>query len=101
VGAIRIDPLVRIASNKKEGTAKMQFRQDILKLIEAAVPTIDTNIEPSTRFEDMGIDSLDMLTVVDSVETHFGFTFSDQDFERLKGLADLEAIVSERVADGS
>ncbi|MEK6636530.1 MAG: phosphopantetheine-binding protein [Pseudomonadota bacterium] len=78
-----------------------QFRQDLLDLIEAAVPTIDRKMEPSTRFEDMNIDSLDMLTVVDSVETHYGFSFLDNDFERLKTFAELEAIVAERVADAA
>lgn len=73
------------------------IREILADIISAEAPNADPDASPTASFADSGVDSLDMLAVVDAIENRFGFTFSDDDFGRLRNFADLETLVAERV----
>lgn len=55
-------------------------------------------LSEDTSFDEAGLDSLDMLMVVDAIETQFGLKFADEDFAALGTFGDAYRIVAGRIA---
>ena len=49
-------------------------------------------------FEDIGLDSIDMMTAVMAVEERFGIEVSDKEVEKVRTLAQAAELLSSKVA---
>jgi acyl carrier protein len=54
--------------------------------------------DPSTTFEDMGLDSLALVEIQLAMEQEYGFTVADEDAERILNVGDAISYVNERLA---
>jgi acyl carrier protein len=54
--------------------------------------------DPSTTFEDMGLDSLALVEIQLAMEQEYGFTVADEDAERILNVGDAIGYVNERLA---
>ena len=69
-------------------------RSEILeKLVAVAVDQLgldaDAVVEDADFTSDMGLDSLDLLELITTLEDEFGVTIPDEDFEKLHTVADV------------
>ena len=81
----------------EEEIIKDQRKRDILKVIEAATPGPAGPVTLDTSLSYMGYDSLEMLTVVDAVETHFNIQLSDEKLSMIVTLGDMIAAIEEAI----
>lgn len=54
----------------------------------------DRPVEATSTWRQLGLDSLDLLTLVTSIEDEFGLRIPDQAAMRLRSVADVVALVS-------
>ena len=54
----------------------------------------NNEITGSTRFDDLGLDSLDFLDLMQQVEVEFKVKITDADIVSMEDVADLENVVS-------
>jgi acyl carrier protein len=54
------------------------------------------NIKPDSRFEDLDIDSLDLVELAQVIEDDYGIEVSDADMDKIETVADVVAYVTER-----
>lgn len=54
----------------------------------------DRPIRPASTWRELGMDSLDLLSLVTSIEEEFDLQIPDQAAMRLRGIADVVALVS-------
>ncbi len=69
---------------------------DKLKTIictEFEIEEDDVNL--STTFEDLGVDSLDLVDLVMTVEDEFSLELPDEELEKMKTVADLVKYIEE------
>lgn len=67
----------------------MTTEQRLKKIISETVGADEKDIVPSARFvDDLGLDSLDLVEVVMSIEQEFHVELPDQDAEKLKTVQD-------------
>lgn len=76
-------------------TALKEVLVDKLK-VEADTITDDANL-----FEDLGLDSIDLMTVVMAVEEKFNIEVSDEELEDVSTLAQAADILSTKVGAGA
>jgi acyl carrier protein len=79
-----------------------QFRFEDLKRIlvdRVGLPEDDIMEDPSTTFEDMGLDSLAFIEIQLAVQEEYGFEVSEEDAERIHTVGDAIAFVNERLAE--
>ncbi len=63
----------------------------------ARIPA-DVNIEPESRLvEDLGIDSLDLVSIVLSAQEKYGVAIDEDDVATLRTVADLVSYVGRRL----
>ncbi len=53
----------------------------------------DTSLSPETLLEDVGLDSLGMLSFIAGIERDFGVGISDLDYESLRTFGDAVVLV--------
>jgi acyl carrier protein len=54
------------------------------------------NVKPESRFEDLDIDSLDLVELAQVIEDDYGIEVSDADMDKIETVADVVAYVTER-----
>ena len=54
------------------------------------------NIKPDSRFEDLDIDSLDLVELAQVIEDDYGIEVSDADMDKIETVADVVAYVTDR-----
>ena len=69
--------------------------QEVLA-IEGDPPALDSSL-----IEDLGADSLDLLSLFMALEDEFGGTISEEDAEGLKTLRDIVDCISVRIGDNA
>ncbi|HLM30857.1 MAG TPA: acyl carrier protein [Solirubrobacterales bacterium] len=55
------------------------------------------NLTPDARFEDLDIDSLDLVELAQIVEDEYGVEVQDSDLDKVKTVGDVIDLVSARV----
>lgn len=76
-------------------------RLEILRRLAADTLEVDRDLEPSSRLvEDLGLDSIRLLTLAVAVEDHFGICLDADDEAALVTVADLLAVVERKQHDG-
>jgi acyl carrier protein len=54
------------------------------------------NVKPDSRFEDLDIDSLDLVELGQVIEDEYGIELSDADLDGIETVRDVVAFISER-----
>jgi acyl carrier protein len=54
------------------------------------------NIKPDSRFEDLDIDSLDLVELAQVIEDEYGIEVNDSDMDQIKTVQDAVTFVTER-----
>lgn len=67
-------------------------------LVERLKVEPDSVKEDANLFEDLGLDSIDLMTVVMAVEEKFGIEVSDEELENVTTLGEATELLSEKVA---
>ena len=70
----------------------------VLGAIAEVARTAPCGADPSGPLEDLGIDSLEFVSLVQLVEDRLGITLSDQDAAAVVSVEDLLALCAESVA---
>jgi len=66
---------------------------DVLRLVGLQLGL--DQLQPHQRIvEDLGAESMDIVNIVDAVETHFGIRLSEEELPGIATLADLIALVA-------
>jgi acyl carrier protein len=56
------------------------------------------NITPGARFEDLEVDSLDLVELAQIVEDEYGVEIKDSDLEKIETVGDVVGLIAERSA---
>jgi acyl carrier protein len=54
------------------------------------------NVKPDSRFEELDIDSLDLVELAQLIEDEYGVEVTDAEMDKIKTVRDVVAFVSER-----
>jgi acyl carrier protein len=54
------------------------------------------NVKPDSRFEDLDIDSLDLVELAQVIEDTYGIEITDQDMDKIETVQDVVDFVSSR-----
>ena len=66
------------------------IRQTLVELMEADIGEKFTDLQDSKKLrEELGLDSVDVVSVVSQIERHFRIRLSQQDLEKLVSVGDL------------
>lgn len=67
-------------------------------LVERLKVEPDSVKEDANFFEDLGLDSIDLMTVVMAVEEKFGIEVSDEELENVTTLGEATDLLTEKVS---
>jgi acyl carrier protein len=70
-------------------------------LVDKLKVEADTITEEANLFEDLGLDSIDLMTVVMAVEERFSIEVSDEELEDVSTLGQAADILSTKVGAGA
>jgi acyl carrier protein len=56
------------------------------------------NLSPTARFEDLDVDSLDLVELAQIVEDEYGVEVKDSDLDKVETVSDVVELVSQRLA---
>lgn len=70
-------------------------------LVDKLKVEADTITEEANLFEDLGLDSIDLMTVVMAVEERFSIEVSDEELEEVSTLGQAADILSTKVGAGA
>ena len=66
------------------------IRQTLIELMEADIGEKFTDLQDSKRLrEELGLDSVDVVSIVSQIERHFRVRLSQQELEKLVSIGDL------------
>jgi acyl carrier protein len=83
-------------------TEQTQFGFDDLRRIlvdRVGLADEDVKDDPSTTFDDMGLDSLAFVEIQLAMEQEYDFTISDEDAENIHTVGEAIAYVNRRLAE--
>jgi acyl carrier protein len=72
------------------------IKRDLVKIVGEVNPKIILRNESdyARRFKDLGIDSLDMMSILLTLQEHYGIEIPDADVDSLNTLGDVVAYVT-------
>lgn len=76
----------------------MDTKQKILEIFIETLGVGIEEIEPETTNHKLGMDSLDKLDIVGSIEAEFNIEISDAEFGELKTFKDYVGVVERKIA---
>jgi acyl carrier protein len=66
------------------------IRQTLIELMEADIGEKFTDLQDSKKLrEELGLDSVDVVSIVSQIERHFRIRLSQQELEKLVAVGDL------------
>lgn len=78
------------------------IRQILRNLVEEDTGESYPNLTDSMKLrEDLGMDSVDLVSVVSQIERHFRIRLSSQDLENISTIGDVLTLLQERVGTGA
>jgi len=78
------------------------IRQTLLELMEADIGEKFTDLSDSKRLrEELGLDSVDVVSIVSQIERHFRVRLSQQELEKLVSIGDLLNLLVAKLATPS
>jgi len=70
--------------------------KDLFDLIKSMKPAVETPFEPTSKWSDVGLDSLDLAELVARVEQTYRIEIENDDWNGLKTLKDLSDYLTQR-----
>lgn len=64
-------------------------QQAVIECIKESFGYVDQVIAPHSRFEDLGVDSLDLVELIMCFEDEYKIEITDEEAEKLETVADL------------
>jgi acyl carrier protein len=55
------------------------------------------NLSPQARFEDLDVDSLDLVELAQIVEDEYGVEIADSDLDKIKTVSDVTDLITARI----
>ena len=78
------------------------IRQTLIELMEADIGEKFTDLQDSKRLrEELGLDSVDVVSIVSQIERHFRVRLSQQELEKLVAVGDLLDLLVAKVSPGT
>ena len=75
------------------------IRQTLIELMEADIGEKFTDLQDTKRLrEDLGLDSVDVVSIVSQIERHFRVRLSQQELEKLAAVGDLLDLLVAKVS---
>lgn len=75
------------------------IRQKLVELMEADIGESFSDLSDAKKLrEELGLDSVDVVSIVSQIERHFRIRLSQQDLERLVSVGDLLDLLVAKVA---
>jgi acyl carrier protein len=56
------------------------------------------NLAPTARFEDLDVDSLDLVELAQIVEDEYGVEIADSDLDKIETVSDVVELINSRLA---
>ena len=82
-------------------TDRETLRQTLIELLEADTGEKYPDLEDSTNLrEGLGLDSVDVVSIVSQIERRFRIRLTQQDLERLVTVADMLNLLESKFAAG-
>jgi acyl carrier protein len=75
-----------------------EIAAQISDMINRLLPELETAVTVSTRFDDLGIDSLQKVDLLTEAEDTFHIKVDDDELENILAVGDLVRFVAERVS---
>lgn len=75
-----------------------EIAAQISSMISRLLPELETAVTPQTRFDDLGIDSLQKVDLLTEAEDTFHIKVDDDELENILAVGDLVQFVAERVS---
>jgi acyl carrier protein len=76
-----------------------KIRQTLVDLMEAEIGEKFTDLTDSKKLrEELGLDSVDVVSIVSQIERHFRIRLSQQDLEKLACVGDLLNMIVAKIA---
>jgi acyl carrier protein len=78
------------------------IKQKLIEIMEADTGETFANLEESSNLRtDLGLDSVDVVSIVSQVERHFRLRLSQQDLEKLVSLSDLLDLLEVKIKESA
>lgn len=78
-------------------TTRDEIQERVVEALASFGPDID-DIKPEATFEDLDIDSLDLVELAQIVEDDFGVVLKGEDMKELKTVGDAIDLIASRTA---
>jgi acyl carrier protein len=78
-------------------TTRDEIQERVVEALASFGPDID-DIKPEATFEDLDIDSLDLVELAQIVEDEFGVVLKGEDMKELKTVGDAIDLIASRTA---
>ncbi len=78
-------------------TTRNEIQERVVEALASFGPDID-DIKPEATFEDLDIDSLDLVELAQIVEDEFGVVLKGEDMKELKTVGDAIDLIASRTA---
>ena len=71
----------------------MDTFEKIIKIISDNTDISTESISPETTLYELGLDSIDLVDLVMEIEDAFSVTVPDEEFENIKAVSDIVALI--------
>lgn len=75
----------------------MTLLEQIIEIMESEVDTKFDNVDENTTFDELQLDSLDMVEIIMAIEEKFDIEISDEDGENIKCIGDAVKYVEDKM----
>lgn len=75
----------------------MTLLEQIIDIMESEVDTKFDNVDENTTFDELQLDSLDMVEIIMAIEEKFDIEISDEDGENIKCIGDAVKYVEDKM----
>lgn len=75
----------------------MTLLEQIIEIMESEMDRKFDNIDENTTFEELQLDSLDMVEIIMDIEEKFDIEISDEDGENIKSIGDAVKYVQDKM----
>jgi acyl carrier protein len=77
----------------------MSLEQDLIDLVAKEALVDVEKLKKDSTLEEIGLDSVDMVSVVFAVEDKYGVTIGENDLEKSATLGQMLALIEAKIAD--
>lgn len=71
----------------------MDVFDKLREIISQSTDVNEENISPETTLDELGLDSIDLVDLIMTVEDAFSVSVPDEEFENIKSVSDIAEII--------